>query len=700
MVKIISKYCIFFYIAAILAVFYACSSDYKGADPENLSPVIYLYDTTDSTSSKKTTIKWYGNDTDGIKLKYFYTVTTDTFVNEATVFDKLPLDINNPDKWTSTYETYANISLPYYNYNADTCFMDIRDYGDVITDTGDTVSVTFKAVFSKFFVVGIDESDKMTPVKSKIFKRTNVRPKHPMVYSDKLGVNGFDKYWITVGTDSAQLIMPEPNEFWKEIDFKWMGEDPDGMDVELEFKWNLFELREPLKPDTLIALRDWSRENLAASFSGIIYNNNKNGRYSFRVWVRDDAFEQSEFNSTINFEVFAPTFDKGILFIDDTDPTLYPPPAYSQWMGNPEAAKVTEFYKNLLEYSGYKPEGDNSVDSLYWYKIARFERTVTESGRTYYSPNIRELIKYRLVILSSEDRSTYNGINFNGETGYAGYKTALQNYMDVGGNVFIIGTSVLQGERYNQIPSQLPVNMYKKPFRQIFEKDIYDNVTVSVSVPATNTDLRIFFSKYFGIEFMDFPEYKTYYTIPGTDSTQYCADHYMADNYDFVGAELYEHVPDIAVTTLRIDSTKVNEAWYNSPPGTGGRIRQHALKDRGTVFTGVPVLEAFKGEIVYSYKSIYDLPRLSYNQDYSFDYPWENEADTLKHSLILTNRVTGETVGPVFERSGSVAIRYIEENRLFRTAFFTMPLYFMDNSDGQVSEMFKAMIDWFDLESK
>ncbi len=679
---------------------FSCTNEYKGPMPENQSPVLQFYDTTDSTSNKRTTIKWYGNDADGIKLKYFYIVTTDTFTNESTIFQKLPFDENNSENWISTYQTYANISLPYGKLNADTCFYDLREYGQIITDAGDTVSLSFKAAYSKFFLLGIDEYGKRTDVRSKIFKRTNVRPKHPMVYSDKLGVNGFDKYWVTVGTDSAQLIMPAANEFWKEIDFKWMGEDPDGMDVELEFQWKLYELREPLKQDTLLASRGWSRDNLTASFSGIIYNNNKNGRYSFRVWVRDDAYELSENNSTINFEVFAPTFDKGILFIDDTDPTLYPPPAYSQWMGNPEAVKVTEFYKDLLEYSGYKSEGDILSDPSKWYKIARFERTVTESGRTYYSPNIRELIKYRLVILSSEDRSTHNGINFNGEAGYAGYRIALKSYLDVGGSVFIIGPSVLQGEKYNQIPSQLPVNKYKKPYRQIFEKDVYENVNVSVAAPATNTDLRIFFSNYFGIRHMDFPEYKTYYTIPGTDSTQYCSDHYLSDNYDFIGAELYGHVPDLPVKTLRIDSTKVNKAWFDSPPGSGGRIRQHALKDRGTVFTGVPVLEAYKGEIVYGYKSIYDLPRLAYSHDYSYDYPWENEADTLKHSLFLTNKVTGETAGPVLERSGSVAIRYIEENYLFRTAFFTMPLYFMDNSEGQASIMFKAMIEWFELEKK
>jgi hypothetical protein len=59
---------------------------------------------------------------------------------------------------------------------------------------------------------------------------------------------------------------------------------------------------------------------------------------------------------------------------------------------------------------------------------------------------------------------------------------------------------------------------------------------------------------------MTFPEQKTYYTqITGTNTTQYRTDHYLADNYDFIGAEKYSHVSDAAFVELRIDSAKANE---------------------------------------------------------------------------------------------------------------------------------------------
>ncbi|MDD3045608.1 MAG: hypothetical protein PHF33_11085, partial [Candidatus Delongbacteria bacterium] len=52
---------------------------------------------------------------------------------------------------------------------------------------------------------------------------------------------------------------------------------------------------------------------------------------------------------------------------------------------------------------------------------------------------------------------------------------------------------------------------------------------------------------------------------------------------------------------------------------------------------------------------------------------------------------------PVLHRTGTLASRYAEENGQFKTAFFGIPSFFMDNSADQVSDMFKAMVDWFDL---
>ena len=701
--------------ALIIIILCSCTQEYKGVLPENDIPVLHIYDTADSISNKETKIQWYGNDINGIKMKYYYIVTTDTAVNNSSVLNRFPLDENNPVKWSMTYENYAYISMPFYKLNADTVYEDLRDYGDVITVSGDTVNVTFKAVYSKFFVLGVDEEGERTSIRSKIFKRTNARPKFPMVYSDKLALNGFNNYWMTVGTDSAQLVMPEETEYWKPFDFKWMGEDPDGSDVGLEFRWELVELRQPYQNDTLVAWSHinewngtdsvavpyWGKENESATFSSTIYYHNPNGRYSFRVWVRDDALQESENHSTINFEVFASKFNKGILYIDDTEASLYPTNSYFLRMGNPDNEKTRVFYEQILEDAGYKPDGDTSVDSLKWFKTVKFQRVVDDDGKTYFWPDIKELIKYRLVIISSDDRSTYNGVNFMGETGYAGYRIPLENYLNVGGKIFLIGPSIIQGEKYNMNPPQLPVNQYKPPFEQLFENNIYDDVPEAAgTIPGTNKDVRIFFSKYFGVHHMVFPEQKTYFTRSETDSLQFRPDYYLFDNYDFIGMELYSHISDISSNILRIDSVKANQAWVNSPPLSTGYVIVHELKDRGTVFSGIPTLECFKGEIVYKYLSIFDLPSTDYDPDTTFDYPWENENDTLKHSLLYIDHLTGEPAGTVLRRSGSVATRYIEEGNNFRTAFFTIPLYFMNNSEGQVSEMFSKMIKWFELETK
>ena len=58
-------------VIAVSLQFFSCSTDYEGTKPENQVPVINIYDTNDITSSKTTKIQWYGNDSDGMKMKYY-----------------------------------------------------------------------------------------------------------------------------------------------------------------------------------------------------------------------------------------------------------------------------------------------------------------------------------------------------------------------------------------------------------------------------------------------------------------------------------------------------------------------------------------------------------------------------------------------------------------------------------------------------
>jgi len=700
------KLLVIFALFIVSLQFFSCSTDYDGKDPANEGPIINIYDTSDITSSKKTKIQWYGNDIDGTKIKYYYTVTTDTTLNASTVLTALPLnglDSDGRPNWTQTENTYAYISMPYGPYHSATVFMEDTTFTETGVDSV-TINVPFKAVYSKFFVFGVDEKDNRTEMTQKIFRRTNRKPKHPMIFSSKLVVNGFDQYWMTIGPDSAQMVLREATSFWKPFDFKWMGEDPDGTDVDLEFKWELYERGTSIGDSIVIASSGWSINNLSKSFDDEIFDNDPQGKYSFRVHVRDDAFEESDNYATVNFEVFAPKFDKGILLIDDTEGSLYPPPGLL-YMGNPDGTAVTSFYESLLRYAGYKPETE-ATDSLMMYRIKKFKKGTEFVGWNYfevdddsdpstpdvldstaiyrgvYDPSIRELTKYRLVIIASDDRANLTGVDFAGTPPYTGYNLYLSNYLDVGGNVFMLGNSALMGKLYAS-PDQMPINKYSEPFRQIFDS----NAPV---VSTISTGTKEFFNKYFGIYSMIFPEQKTYFTEGGA---QICSDHYLADNYDFIGAGVYEHITDSNIKPLRIDSAKVNQAWFDRPVTT--RVQKLALKDNGSVFTGVPTFEAYKGEVVYKYQSIYDLAH-----DDSLSYEINNTDTVLTHYLWCKNKLTGAIYSPVTKRSGSIATRYVAEGDVFRTAFFALPTYFLDNSSNQVSDMFKTMIEWFDLNNE
>ena len=704
------KLLVLFALFIVSLQFFSCSTDYDGKDPVNQDPIINIYDTSDITSSKKTKIQWYGNDIDGTKLNYYYTVTTDTTLNATTVLTALPLtglDSDGKPNWTKTDKTYAYISMPYGPYHSTTVFMEDTTY----TMTGEdlvTINVPFKAVYSKFFVYGVDEEGNTTETTTKIFRRTNRIPKHPMVFSSKLGVNGFDQYWMTVGADSAQMVLREATSFWKPFDFKWMGEDPDGTDVDLEFKWELYERGTSIGDSLVTASAGWSINNLSKSFDDEIFDNDPQGKYSFRVYVRDDAFEESLNNATVNFEVFAPQFDKGILFINDTDSTLTQNVSYMYYEGNPVESNVKSMYRSLFEASGFT---DDSTDPLKSYDIVKFQvetelvridtiwtilgtdTTFTTDSITvnFYSPNIRKLSEYRMVIIASEDRSNENGIDYSGSADNPGYAEYLGKYLDVGGKVFIIGHSALMKKQ----PYRLEVNSYIAPTRQVFDPN--------ATAVAELADITLnFFHDYFGIYSVKFPETKTWFSqaIWNVRPSSVPLDYYLQENYDFIGVSPYEHISDAGLMTqLKVDSAKVNDSWkdFFLQIGPNSYFVPLSLKENGSVLTGIPTLEAFKGEAVYRYKSIYDLPKLAYNTDMVYEV---TGADTLKHNLkyidpILTD---GDKSDYINRKSGTIATRFISEGDINRTALFAFPLFYLQNENDEVTNMFKSMIEWFELD--
>lgn len=669
-------------------------------------PLLSIYDPPNDLTNGVFDVQWYGNSNDSTDLTYYYCITTDTLLNDGEA-----LNILGSGLWSSTENNFAPVSFPVTALNSSTVFTDSAAY------TSGDATVQVRVVFSKFFLYAKDAYGASSPVVSKVFGRMNNPPETPAVHSDKLKILN-SGIWETVGPDSAVIILSKQTAAWDPIDFSWRGEDPDGPDVTLEYRWELWERERINQTDNMIALAvssdGWSNSYTSAAFSGEIWDHNNNAQYAFKVFSRDDALEESDVCATVNFEVFPPSFDKGILLLDDNDTTLYPPPETNYLiMGNPDTALTTAHYEEMLRYAGYLPEGE-AADSLSLYRIRKFEKgvefvywdyvwgdddgdpetpdVIVDSMAVYrgvYKPQIEELVQYRLVIMASDDRSNIRGIDFAGEPPYNGYDRLLSQYLDVGGKLFILGPSVLMGKLYTS-PDQLPVHQYKEPFSYLF--DGYEESGQGVSSAS-----EIFFRDYFGISEMIFPEQKTVYVENVPNPALIPADHMYTDNYDFIGTALNGSFSGSGFAgTLGLDSARVNGAWFDRLRST--LLYKFALKDNGTVFTGVPSFEINKGEAVYEYQSIYDLPDIDENYAYEI-----NGADTLKHFLWNWNYdkdsltvVDGSPV-PVIHRSGTVASRYAEENGMYKTAFFALPSFFMDNSDNKVSDMFKAMVDWFDL---
>jgi hypothetical protein len=669
------------FTAAIVVLIMSCSTDYDGTSPDSENPKIGFGSDDTLLTRYPVVVDWSAEIGGETELDYYYCVTTDTSVTSSSARTFIA-----SDKWVKTKEKQALISFPAAPFNND--------------------SIIFKdstgSVFSKMFLYARNSAGTLSPVISKLFLRSNNRPSFVRLTSDYFSLSSSMSYsYGDIYEPDKKVIMPAGDQRRSYIDLSWIATDPDSL-YSLEYKCDIYE-KDSGKNDP-VWTTGWSSKDNVMIGDGV-FSQRPYGWYRFVVKVRDDALQEAERSFVLFFEVFTPSFDKGILLIDDTDPELTSL-STSVYMGNPDGTDVRNFYEEILENAGYKPEGQ-ATDSLHLYRISRFIAETDTVAYDYlfvdddgdpstpeiadsiminiglYRPDIEELCGYRLVIIMSDDRSNLDGVNFNANHPYTAYSTILSRYLDTGGKVFIAGPSVLMGKYYSS-PYQLPVSEYKAPYRYLFDGSVE-------SGQFLGANSENFFNRYFGISAMTFPEQKTYYTeITGTNTMQYSADHYLADNYDFIGVEKYTMVTDPSFKNAGMDTVRVNDAWF-SVAGTGGRIRSHALKDNGTVFTGIPSFRTSAGENIYKYKSIYDLPRITGNDSLSID---ENGQT---HYLWNMNKVTGEVHSPVLQRSGTVAARYAHESGIYKTAFFGFPLYFMDNSSNQMTDMFKAMIDWFDL---
>jgi len=678
------------YLLLSAIMFISCTTDYDGDKPAQESSTSIIYESENTLVTSAVRIEWsaiIGNETG---LDYFYCVTTDTSITEATALSSL-----TEAKWIKTSATSGAISFPMVPYNSDIIF-----YRDSVYTDPDSNQVNIKIAYSKLFVYAQNSIRTRSPVEEKLFSRINQKPRLTKLESIELDVESETE---TGYAYEEKLILPVTAENSVPLDFSWTGEDAD-LNSRLQYKWELAEIQD--KGSVIVESSEWSSD-LNTMFADEIYSNNPQGDYSFKVYIRDDALEQGEKTFTVYFSVLSPTFEKGILLIDDTDSTLTESSSYLYYEGNPIASDVRAMYKSFLEDAGFT---ENNTDPLKDYDIVKFkvetelvriDTTFAVNGTdtswvytdvyiNYYFPDLELMSKYRMVLIASEDRSNENGIDFSGTEDNLGYSDHLGKYLDAGGKTFIIGHCALM----KKIPYRLEANKYLQPLRQIFDP----HAEMVTEVADITLD---FFHDYFGIYAMTFPETKTYFSqdIWDVRPSSVPVDYYLQDNYDFIGITKYDNITDITASGIKVDSVNVNKSWrdFSWQIGPILFLIPLSLKDNGTVLTGIPTIEAFKGEPVYKYKSVYDLPVVGGDPDTVYD---TDANGTVYHSLKYIDPVLtdGDNSGDITRKTGSVATRYIADGDQYRTAFFAFPLFYMNNTNGEVSDMFNAMIDWFDLE--
>ncbi len=671
------KKILLFILAVLIFTFIGCEAEYEGNVKANGKPSIAIYQTPDTLSNNKTIVSWYGNDVDGFELKYYYFYTTDSTMNSENILDNYPRDL-----WDSTSEMSAEVSFPYTGdwyselFIIDTTGVDTT--GTVVPDT-----TVIKTVYSKFFVFGKDSKGEKTNIASKIFARRNNPPRKAKITSKFLKISGTEEAHIRV--NFPNIVLPKTTQFWDPIDFRWLATDSDATaedPVDLEYRWKLYASSQDYTLNDSIINYDvlvdsshyttnagletgWNIVNTRVSFSSKVYDylkdNNLSTWFKFVVETRDDALVKAPVDVEVEFYCFAPQFDKGILFVDDSDTEAYDPEDEKTWTGTPSTQELREYYVTMLgncdvEGVNLTESDESGIDHFTYWNVNALDSV----------PTLEDLSHYRLIVVDSESRSHENGVNLNYGTGTSNaFGSRVISYLNTGGKLFMIG---------NTLFTSISNNNYSDPAR------------IVVSNSSFSEDFML---RYLGIYALTVGEG---YARKVTDEDFY--------NYDFVGVSAFGHTPDIG--GFRVYPENVNKFWkYRKFKNDGTLKYDYFLKDDASVFTGITTFESSKGEVIYKYNSLFGLEKVNETTVVG--------PDGVQHSLLLPNG-DGEFITNRNDLDGdglsldlACGNRYIAVQDLFRTAVIGIPLYFMSEVDdngnftGNVQQNFKAMIDWFEI---
>lgn len=618
-----------------------------GEPTENVRPVVEFANVpADSdTFAYAPVIYWKGRDKDGFVEHYLYADIIDSaaFADPAYYIDFIP-----DEAWVKTTAM------------SDTVYL--------LTEVGQVTQHVF-------YVKCIDDKGIESEVIYRTFYRTNQPPNIPQV-----------KYWLDADTKFGQNIpvagdsstfladtlysLPSITTTWSGLGFTWKSNDPDDRDfytVPLQYRYYL----EKVPHDTVwqYVSPNWTSSQ-TVQFAGL-----ETGHYIFTVWARDDGNATSRKAARAEFNVYQPTFEQSILLLNTTEENGG---RNLRWNLDPGAV-IGQKFKNWTlpdypdaEYLLYKPEEGKSLPKAF-------------------------LGRFRLIIWFSENE---NNTLEQVPNSRSRVESSLQQYVRIGGKLWITGLTVqnsmvgsgtlaLADSRFPNAASRLSTS----------SGELRGVIPGVKTVPPLWIDTtacgELIRQRYFLGGRIN---YSVYPLLGGVDiiegGTKSEAVYYYNSYTDTASGDVWNEGAKVRVAadTINYPPTPVDciIGLYQNRVLTISRVinwtRTQATGD--TVFGEIQT-------ITNNLKLDDAVKRFAIAKvSYKLGEPWQ-VTDSLqvdyKYQPFSTSHfkpVATRYEDLIFTSSGGIMVNY-------RIAVFTFPLFWLDDSQGDVKTMYKNMIDWF-----
>jgi hypothetical protein len=610
------------------------------SDSFNYAPIVY----------------WIGDDPDGFVEYYSYIDDTTTAARQDPVSFIQNVD---PSRWVDTVATQATIYL--------------------LTEEGDTTEHTF-------FIRATDDDGAHSVFNPsqhiRTYYRTNLAPNTPRIKWEQWPDDSFS----TDNTIRDTLFCIDTTTTnWGGIGFVWKANDPDDRElniIPLQFNYILVDADSNLIPRWSLPPNEF-RDTKNLTIFGL-----PTGWYTLYVWSRDDGYTLSHEPGHISFYVISPAFRdpaqmRHILMYDETANT-----GLGNWPGD----SVNAFYQDLLNSvpqeqlvpgARYVMDG---LDVMFW------------DNSNLNNPLPYDLVHYfKLIIMYDEDKT-----DASGNTAAIDYRNKiLSDYMDVGGNVWIIGRRMLVGTfacaQGTLIQSQLPsflVNYFglsggtaaNWPWPSITSIEFIGAFPASQDFPLLTVDTT-------RLAPPPFPQ--QIHAISDVDGlARRVPTGFSFSNYTFTTYYYNSIAAGSQDTVLNENSTVLTSGTDWPEPTTtscfirtlnGGLIEVYRVEN---------VTKGVEGEVVRIYQNTEALhPGVNIVEvSYPVGEPWE-ATDVLsvdyRYNPYSASEFHLQPVG-IFK----MALDY-QGNFLYRSAINSFPFYPLDNSQNQVRDLFTIMLNLF-----